>query len=192
MKHSRNLVRLAITFALILIGSLNLPGAGRQIKASASAAHGPLYTSSAAAQGPNISSSLRVGQNADGRLEVFKQGSDDALWHNWQRSSGGWSGWYSLGRPSGVDILSPNVVMNADGRLVVFVGGAINDMITGTFWQIRQMPGGGWSGWDSLAGIGGNGVPIIATNADGRLELFEEGTDGAIWHNWQVAPSSSV
>ena len=92
MKQSGNLVRLAITFALILIGSLNLPGAGRRAKAYASAAHGALSTSSVAAQGPNISSSLRVGQNADGRLEVFNQGADGALWHNWQRSSGEWSG----------------------------------------------------------------------------------------------------
>jgi hypothetical protein len=140
-----------------------------------------------------LTSSPAVGRNADGRLEVFAEGTDGALWHKWQVApNSGWSGWSSLGTPPGVEIFSPNVAMNADGRLVVFVGGAINDMVTGTFWQIRQMPAGGWSGWDSLAGIGGNGVPIVATNADGRLELFEEGTDGAIWHNWQVEPSGSV
>jgi len=41
---------------------------------------------------------LTVGQNADGRMEVFARGSDHALWHNWQTApNSGWSGWASLG-----------------------------------------------------------------------------------------------
>jgi hypothetical protein len=27
-------------------------------------------------------------------------------------------------------------------------------------------------------------------NADGRLEFFARGADGAVWHQWQVAPSN--
>jgi hypothetical protein len=97
MKPSRNLVRLAITFTLILIGLLCMPGAGRQTKASASAAHSAPLSSGVAAQGVGFEGFLRVGQNADGRLEIFTQGSDDALWHNWQLTPGGaWSGWYPL------------------------------------------------------------------------------------------------
>jgi hypothetical protein len=42
-----------------------------------------------------------VFQNADGRLEVFVWGTDNALWHIWQMvpNSGysGWSNWASLG-----------------------------------------------------------------------------------------------
>jgi hypothetical protein len=33
-----------------------------------------------------------VGRNADGRLEVFVVGTDNALWHTWQLSPGG--AWY--------------------------------------------------------------------------------------------------
>jgi hypothetical protein len=41
---------------------------------------------------------LDVGQNADGRLEVFVRGSNGALYHKWQISpNDGWSGWASLG-----------------------------------------------------------------------------------------------
>ena len=30
----------------------------------------------------------------------------------------------------------------------------------------------------------------VARNADGRLEIFAKGTDGAVWHQWQTAPNS--
>jgi acylphosphatase len=33
--------------------------------------------------------------------------------------------------------------------------------------------------------------PVVATNADGRLEVFARGTDGALWHIWQKAPNST-
>jgi hypothetical protein len=39
-----------------------------------------------------------VGQNADGRIEVFARGGNGALWHIWQTApNNGWSGWASLG-----------------------------------------------------------------------------------------------
>jgi hypothetical protein len=44
-----------------------------------------------------ITSAPTVGQNAGGRLEAFARGTDAALWHNWQDTIGGWSGWDSLG-----------------------------------------------------------------------------------------------
>jgi hypothetical protein len=192
MKHSRKLVRLAITFALILIGSLNLPGAGRRAKASASAAHGAPSTSSVAAQGPNISSSLRVGQNADGRLELFEEGTDGAIWHNWQVEPSGsvWSGWNTLGQPSKGHVIAPIMGRNADGRLEVFALGPDCEL-----WHIWQVtPGGSWSGWASL---GGNvcfvGFPgSVEMNADGRLEVFSGTSSGmGINHKWQVTRGGS-
>ncbi len=43
---------------------------------------------------------LKVGQNADGHLEVFLVGMDFNVWHNWQmapQSGSPWSGWNHLG-----------------------------------------------------------------------------------------------
>jgi hypothetical protein len=85
--------------------------------------------------------------NADGRLEVFVRGTDDALWHNWQTApTNGWSGWASLG---GVISSEPEVAANADGRLEVFVRGTDNALWHN--WQTA--PNNGWSGWASLGGI---------------------------------------
>ena len=40
----------------------------------------------------------RRGGNADGRLEVFARGTDDALWHKWQiGAQQRFSGWFSQG-----------------------------------------------------------------------------------------------
>ena len=83
--------------------------------------------------------------NADGRLEVFVRGADNALWHIWQTApNNGWCGWASLGgwipRPGGHQ--------NADGRMEVFVRGADNAL-----WHIWQTaPNNGWCGWASLGG----------------------------------------
>jgi acylphosphatase len=122
-----------------------------------------------------------VGRNADGRLEVFVQGTDGALWHIWQTApNNGWSGWESLGGW----ITTPVVAQNADGRLEVFVRGS-----DGALWHIWQTaPNNGWSGWESLGGV--ISMPTVGKNADGRLEVFVQGTDGALWHIWQTAPNN--
>lgn len=33
-------------------------------------------------------------------------------------------------------------------------------------------------------------LPVIDPNADGRLELFTRGADGALWHIWQTAANN--
>ena len=122
-----------------------------------------------------------VGNNQDGRLEVFARGGDGALWHIWQTSpNNGWSGWHSLGGK----IWDPCVGNNKDGRLEVFARGG-----DGALWHIWQTsPNNGWSGWHSLGGKIGR--PVVANNADGRLEVFVQGADGALWHIWQTAPNN--
>jgi RHS repeat-associated protein len=39
------------------------------------------------------------------------------------------------------------------------------------------------AGWGAITSD-----PVVARNADGRLEVFARGTDSALWHNWQTAP----
>ncbi len=132
-------------------------------------------------------SSIAVDENADGRLEVFTI-ADGALWHIWQTTAGGnwYNTWFSSGKPSGMDLQpSPALVRNADGRLEVFAAGT-----DGALWHIWQTaPNGTWSSWASL------GTPsnvqflsgyTVGKNADGRLEVFTVGSDGALWHIWQT------
>ncbi len=87
---------------------------------------------------------VSVGNNHDGRLEVFGIGGDRQLHHIWQTSpNNGWSGWQTLGGlPPGALAGDPRVVNNADGRLEVFLLG--NDQNIWHIWQTS--PNNGWSG----------------------------------------------
>jgi hypothetical protein len=137
-----------------------------------------------------------VTQNADGRLEVFTIGADPdrALWHIWQNTpNGNWNVWDSLGRPpnTGGIISSPTVGKNKDGHLEAFVTGT-----DGALWHIWQVIiGSSWGGWASLGtppNITINNYPLeVSENADGRLEAFAGGSDGVLWHTWQVRPGGN-
>lgn len=134
---------------------------------------------------------VTVANNKDGRLEVFGVGSDHQLHHAWQTApNNGWTAWAGLGAPApGISIGDPRVVRNADGRLEVFL--LANDQKIWHIWQTS--PNGGWSGWFSLGGPAAsisNGAPFVGNNADGRIEVFTTGADGAIYHIWQTAPSN--
>jgi hypothetical protein len=48
-----------------------------------------------------LTSDIAGAANAEGRLEIFARGADNAIWHIWQtRPNSGWSGWSRIW-PSG-------------------------------------------------------------------------------------------
>ncbi len=134
-----------------------------------------------------------VGKNADGRLEIFALGDDNALWHIWQVTpNDGWSEWKTLGTPARDTSLTDQFTVgrNKDGRQEVFAVG--NE---GSVWQVWQTaPNGGWSDWEELGeplvGIRRSDRITVGSNEDGRQELFVIGRDDALFHIWQVAPNA--
>jgi hypothetical protein len=142
--------------------------------------------------GPIIGGRPVAGRNVDGRLEVFGHASGGTgleIVHAWQNAPGAdWSAWDTLGTPS-LDALGDVVLgENGDGRLELFA--RVGLMSSGTSWHIWQNfpPTTGWSAWDTLGAPPGglaNVVAEVGRNADGRLEVFAFGADGAVWHIWQ-------
>ena len=139
-------------------------------------------------------SSPHAVQNADGRLEVLLNGSDGKLWHIWQTSPGkDWSNWASLNNPPNTNSFSvPTAARNADGRIEAFSVGS-----DGALWHIWQTtPGNGWGNWFS-SGRPSSSVGMVEDftcveiNTNGRLEVFTTGTDGALWHIYQLAPNGN-
>jgi hypothetical protein len=133
---------------------------------------------------------LAVGQNADGRLELFTM-NDAGLSHIWQTApNGGWSGWHDLGKPATTQVIQLAVERNADGRLEVFCGA-----LDGALWHIWQIaPNAGWSGWASLgrpAGIDLFG-PIVARDGSGHLAAFAMAGQHALWtiHQDSASPTA--
>ncbi len=110
---------------------------------------------------------LAVGQNADGRLELFRTDAEGALLHRWQKvPNGEWSPWSNLGGK-----LAPGlaVAANAEGRLEVF--GV--DRTRRTLRSIAQA-GSNNRVWGAWLDLGGNlRAPVTAGQSqDGRLEVF--------------------
>jgi hypothetical protein len=116
---------------------------------------------------------LKAVRNADGRLEVFGVLADTSeLAHSWQTSPSGtswtWSPWESLG---GGPITGYDVILDVNGNLEavsVTSGGVVQVARQG------QSSGTGWTGWtqppSSVNVMAGN--PVIASNANGRLQVF--------------------
>jgi hypothetical protein len=147
--------------------------------------------------------SLSIARNADGRLEVFAVAWDGrgrvGVYHLWQlEPSRGWSvvTLLDLLPVSPTDPVFPVVAPSADGRLELFL------IANGTVyhkWQIVANTTDAWSGWHShgaITVVAGHPTvsPAIATNADGRLELFVvapsgDATGASLQHIWQVTPS---
>ena len=135
-----------------------------------------------------------VVRNTDGRLEVFATSYLNGGWptaHIWQVSPGGrWSGW-APDLPVDQNFETPGVALNADGRLEVFGNG---------FWlgplkhQWQTWPNRAWSVWntasDGYRGGRNTSAPVVAQNADGRIEVFCRGADNGLYHIWQTAPNN--
>jgi Repeat of unknown function (DUF346) len=127
---------------------------------------------------------VAVGRNADGRLEVFARGTDNAVWHTWELAPGGaWSAWTSLGGPVAGP---PDVGMNeSNGLLEVFARGPDNAL-----WHAWQnSPGGTWTQWSSLAGSL-TSEPVVIHDSRGALVVFARWSDNTLYHIWQLQPAS--
>ena len=109
---------------------------------------------------------------ADGRIDVFGRGSDNALWHRSYNNSA-WSSWTSLSGQLAATT-GPSVSSQAAGKLDVFVIGSDNAL-----WQ-RSYENGTWSDWKSLSGQL-TASPGAVSWGDGRIDVFGRGSDNALW-----------
>ena len=90
---------------------------------------------------------IAVGQNADGRLEIFYVGTNNDLYHNWQLVPANWNQPTTVNDWAG-ETRFPNdsaqqiaVGQNADGRLEIFYVGTNSDLYHN--WQTSSAPGFG-------------------------------------------------
>jgi Uncharacterized protein conserved in bacteria (DUF2334) len=110
---------------------------------------------------------------ADGRIDLFGRGTDNALWHRSYNNSA-WSDWESLGGQLAATT-GPAVSSQAAGQLDVFVIGTDQAL-----WH-RSYASGTWSTWESLSGQL-TASPAAVSSANGHIDVFGRGTDNALWH----------
>ena len=137
-----------------------------------------------------------VGNNGDGRIEVFATGADGGIYHIWQTApSNGWSAWAQLLAPlPGVQFYGlGGVANNRDGRFqLLFIGS------DGALWTMPQSsPSNGWSPVRFLDGappaqaMNADQIPAAALNANGDLSAFVAGEDGGVWQITQISPGGT-
>ena len=126
--------------------------------------------------------------NASGYLEVFVTGTNGAVYHAVESSSG-WGSFSSLGGGGG-NLSSPAVIPDNDGRLNVFVVGGDNAI----WWDKQNAPGGSWMGWTKITGTTAKSgeAPTAILNASGSLEVFYNNTTNSeVCHFWQTTSGGS-
>lgn len=120
--------------------------------------------------------------NADGRLQVFAIGGDNAVWTRTQTAANGAFGaWTSLGGY----VKQLVVDRNANGGLVLVAIGGDN----AAWVRIQTAANGAFGAWSSLGGY----VKQLAAGryADGRLALFAIGGDNAAWMTVQTGANGA-
>jgi len=117
-----------------------------------------------------------VAANWYGGLEVFGRGLNGTLWHIWQTDPANdqWSNWNDLG--GGGIVGNPAVAANADGRWRCSSGPERSLAYLANRPTESAMVRVGGPGRRWMAG-----VPAVASNVDGRLEVFARTTDGSLW-----------
>jgi hypothetical protein len=134
----------------------------------------------------------RVGINKNDCLEAFVRYGDGNIWQTRQTEPGStWSSWVNIGGAAAGD---PVVAVNKDARLELFVRGSDDRLRT----QVPTVHTGSCAlTWDSARwqtddtlGVGVAGDPAVASNRDGRLQVFVRGSDNNVWYKTQHEPGS--
>ena len=117
-----------------------------------------------------------------------------------------WGGWASLPAVPSGPMTQVEVASNQVGRPSLFILGNDGNLYRAS--QLTTSPGWDsekWTSWQgsrpaagtklvrSFANQDGIGFGRIGVgrNQDGRLEVFAPGSDGRVWHTWQLTPDGS-
>lgn len=146
--------------------------------------------------------SIAVASNEDGRLQVFATvPSQRRVGHTWQNQPNSeWSNWdFGVdgligGAADGVCAIDRSgedeILVNNPARLLLAAALRHNGKIhVRGHGKLIWWPNGSDLGQDGLILTG---VPAIATNQDGRLEIFARGSDGNAYHIWENSSDNWV
>lgn len=122
-----------------------------------------------------LSSDPATISSANGRIDVFARGSDNALWHI-VFASGQWSAWESLG---GQLASGPTAASSGAARIDVFARSTANQLLH------LISSNGQWSQWQTIGTLPPYALltsdPSAVSFEPGRIEVFYRGPDGGLW-----------
>jgi hypothetical protein len=127
----------------------------------------------------------------DGRLmAMVVAGSQVEHATQWQAGDENWPSWSSLGHPSAGPVLGAATIPRAREIAELFVLAQSGPEGVGPIaaqadlWHLYQASPDEWSRWESMGHPAHTaGVPTVAVNSHGRLEVFTiDGGNGVAWH----------
>jgi kumamolisin len=125
---------------------------------------------------------------SNNKLTVFGLGSDNTIDVATQSSPGVWSTPSFTPIAGGPQFISDAAVArDSQALLEAFAIGGDSQL----YRSVQANSGGAFNAWHVLAGgLTFAGQPVVGANADGRLEIFIRGMDGAVWTIYETAPGN--
>merc|ERR1740130_2309153 len=123
---------------------------------------------------------------ADGRLEVFANAEDTAIYHKYQLTSNGgagWSPWLQIADSAGMEGM-PSAILSSEGSMQLFSRSASKALMYNA--QLRNASGVYWAGWQTLSGDMSSS-PSAIIDSESMLHVFVRGVQSQLYEKTEVA-----
>lgn len=124
--------------------------------------------------GGSLASDPVMVSSAVGRLDIFARDTNNVLVHKWY--DGSWHDWVN-DTSSGAFNGTPAVISWAPNQLHVVVRGGSN------YCYLNYFDGSSWHGWEYHGGSLASD-PVLASWAEGRLDIFARDTSDCLTHSY--------
>ena len=144
----------------------------------------PLYVASE--QNISFRSGPVLVRASDGRLEVFANAEDTAIYHKYQltpNGGGGWSPWLQIADSAGMEGM-PSAIMSSEGSMQLFSRSASKALMYNA--QLRNASGVYWAGWQSLSGDMSSS-PSAIIDSESMLHVFVRGVQSQLYEKTEIA-----
>jgi len=132
------------------------------------------------ASGPTL---VRAG---DGRLEIFANAADTAIYHKYQlapNGGAGWSPWLRIADSFGMEG-APAAVLSSEGSMQLFSRSIHQTLMYNA--QLRNASGVYWAGWQTLSGEL-SGSPSAVIDSESMLHVFVRGVQSQLFEKAELA-----
>ena len=123
---------------------------------------------------------------ADGRLEVFANAEDTAIYHKYQltpNGGAGWSPWLRIADSAGMEGM-PSAILSSEGSMQLFSRSASKALMYNA--QLRNASGVYWAGWQTLSGDMSSS-PSAIIDSESMLHVFVRGVQSQLYEKTEVA-----
>jgi hypothetical protein len=123
---------------------------------------------------------------SNGRTDLVARGLDNAIYIASIDTGRGpnWTGFGTLGAPSGGSASAPSITSWGPNRLDVFVRGTDDRLYVKSCTANCYGDGGSWTAWTAFPGGTFRGKPAAVSRGNGLNDIFVHAMDDTLWATW--------